>query len=130
MFFLLTFIKIWSSSPDGKFLKLLEIDSNCNCDKKDMNQNQINYGFVFKRSCNVQAKPSLSSYSIANVGSVGGASSLFASSMTVSSSATCSFHLTTFYSVLILLFFVKFSIPKSWNFIYKFIFDFETLMSS
>ncbi|CAF0712059.1 unnamed protein product [Brachionus calyciflorus] len=40
---------IWSSSEDGKILQLLEIDSNCNYNKKSFSR--INYGFVFVESC-------------------------------------------------------------------------------
>lgn len=45
---------IWSSSEDGKFLQLLEIDSNCNYNSKKQQQ-RINYGFLLVNSCDEQA---------------------------------------------------------------------------
>ena len=45
---------IWSTSDDGRFLQLLEIDSNCNYNNNKKRQG-INYGFVYINSCDEQA---------------------------------------------------------------------------
>ncbi len=37
-------------SPDGRFIQLLEIDSNCHYNAKS--QARINYGFAYLNACN------------------------------------------------------------------------------
>jgi hypothetical protein len=49
---------VWSESENGKFLQLLEIDSNCNYNSKNKGveqQQRINYGFVYVNTCDEQA---------------------------------------------------------------------------
>ena len=74
-------MKIWSLSADGKFIQLLEIDSNCHYNPKA--QARINYGFVYLNTCSDPANaaaadqlPQLSLVAAAkSVGGGGGASS-------------------------------------------------------
>ena len=72
-------MKIWSLSADGKFIQLLEIDSNCHYNPKA--QARINYGFVYLNTCSDLANaaadqlPQLSLVAAAKSVGGGGASS-------------------------------------------------------
>ena len=100
---ILFLLKIWLESEDRKFLQLLEIDSDCNYNKKS-NQ-RLNFGFLYINSCD---DGKLSHDTSQSSSSSSSASSAASSSLSSSSSSFYFFKLFKNFSLFKLFLFYKF----------------------